>query len=379
MWRSIVIMVITVVVLAPQSAAATEPFGKPDRVERLKAIREEYAKARADFGKAIQAGTIKPDADGEYPGWAEIVKRFTKQAREVIDAEPADGVGLEALMFCLSDLGAGDLEPGLYRLVLKHHAASETIDPLVRQRSAPADFLRGVAAHSPHSRIRIWAKYHLAENLYRDGKPKEAEPLLEALKVDAEAKDLGGYTFGTLADTATRLLFEVRRLNVGQEAPEMDGTDLDDKPIKLSEFRGKVTLLVYWATWCGPCMAMVPHERALAERFAGKPFTIVGVNGDNLPLSGGIHLWGPDGKPIDDSARVKAAVEKHKISWRSFRSGNIGLATEWNVRSWPTVYLIDHRGIIRGKWKGDPGAKAVDPAVEKLVKVAEADQNKRHE
>jgi thiol-disulfide isomerase/thioredoxin len=219
----------------------------------------------------------------------------------------------------------------------------------------------------------LWATYHLAEHLYRGGKPKEAEPLLEALAADAGAKDLGGYTVGTLADTATRLLFEVRRLNVGQEAPELEGTDLDGQPIKLSQFRGQVTLLVFWATWCGPCMAMVPHERALAERFAGKPFTIVGVNGDTLPLKG-IHVTGPDGKPIDDSARVKAALEKHKISWRSFRSGNIGVAAEWNVRSWPTVYLIDHRGVIRGKWRGDPGAKELDPAVEELVKTAVAEQ-----
>jgi hypothetical protein len=47
---------------------------------------------------------------------------------------------------------------------------------------------------------------------------------------------------------------------------------------------------------------------------------------------------------------------------------------EWNVRSWPTVYLIDHRGIIRGKWKGDPGEKELDVAVEKVVKAAEAER-----
>jgi hypothetical protein len=52
-----------------------------------------------------------------------------------------------------------------------------------------------------------------------------------------------------------------------------------------------------------------------------------------------------------------------------------GIAAEWNVRSWPTVYLVDHRGIIRGKWKGDPGAKDLDAAVEKLVNVADAEKD----
>ena len=346
----------------------------PSRVDRLQSIRAEYAKAREDFGKAIRAGTIKPNEDGEYPGWAEVIKRFAKPARALIDADPADAVALDALLFSLNELGAGDIDPGLYQVALKHHVASEKIDPLIGAQSAPVDFLRGVAAQSPHEKIRLWANYHLAENRYAAGKPSEAEPLLEALKSNATAKELGGYTLGTLADTAGRLLFEIRRLNVGQEVPEVTGPDLDGTPLKLSESRGKVTLVVFWATWCGPCMEMVPHERALAERYAGKPFAIVGVNGDIL-RDANFNVTGADGKVIDDTERVKAAVDKNKITWRSFRNGQHGIGAEWNVRSWPTVYLVDHRGIIRGKWKGDPGAKALDAAVEKLVNVAEAEKD----
>jgi thiol-disulfide isomerase/thioredoxin len=360
--------------LAPLPAD-DKPAAKSGRAERLKAIQDEFTKARDDMGKAIRAGTLKPNADGDYPEWAELQKRFAKRTRELIDADPADAIALDALVFCLDDLGAGEAEPGLYQLVLKHHVASEKIDPLLRRRSAPVDFLRAVAAQSPHAKIRLWANYHLAENLYADGKPKDAEPLLEALGRDPVAKDQGGYGSGTLADTAGRLLFEIRRLSVGQEIPEIDGTDLDGKPLKLSGSRGKVTLLVFWATWCGPCMAMVPHERALAERYAGRPFAIIGVNGDTLPDEN-FRLQSADGKTIDDTARVKAAVEKHKITWRSFRNGQFGVGANWNVRAWPTVYLIDQRGIIRGKWKGDPGEKELDAAVEKLVKAAEAEPNK---
>jgi thiol-disulfide isomerase/thioredoxin len=304
-----------------------------------------------------------------------VIKRFAKPARELIDADPADAVALDALLFSLNELEVGDIDPGLYQVALEHHVASEKIDPLIGARSAPVDFLRGVAAQSPHEKIRLWANYHLAENRYAAGKPSEAEPLLEALKSNATAKELGGYTLGTLADTAGRLLFEIRRLNVGQEVPEVTGPDLDGTPLKLSEFRGKVTLVVFWATWCGPCMAMVPHERALAERYAGKPFAIVGVNGDIL-RDPNFTVTGADGKVIDHTERVKAAVDKNKITWRSFRNGVLHtIASEWNVRSWPTVYLVDHRGIIRGKWKGDPGAKDLDAAVEKLVNVAEAEKD----
>jgi thiol-disulfide isomerase/thioredoxin len=137
-----------------------------------------------------------------------------------------------------------------------------------------------------------------------------------------------------------------------------------------------VTMVVFWATWCKPCMNMVPHERALYERNADKPFAIVGVNGDVLPDENA-KVTTADGKVIDNSAAVQAAIEKHGIKWRSFRNGSFGLANQWNVRSWPTVYLIDHRGIIRGKWKGDPGEKELDAAVEKLVKAAETDKDRQ--
>src|SRR5262249_20973608 len=168
----------------------------------------------------------------------------------------------------------GDAEPDWYQPVLKHHTASAKVESLLRHRSAPVEFLREVAAQSPHARVRLWANYHLAGKLYDAGKGKEAEPLLEALGRDPGAKKLGGCGFGSPADTAGRLLFEVRRLNVGQEIPEIDGPDLDGQPLKLSASRGRVTLLVFWATWCAPCLAMVPHERALAQRYAGRPFTI---------------------------------------------------------------------------------------------------------
>ncbi len=351
---------------------------QPSRAERLKAIRDAYTKERDKFREAIRAGTIKPDADGNYPGWADMIERYAKSTLKLIDEDASDEVGCDALVFCIADLGIGgyQVDPNLYRLLLEHHAASEKIHSVLLLGVAPMDFLREVTAKSPHVNIRLWANYKLAEKLYAAGKAKEAEPLLEAISRDEEAKKIGGHVMGTLADTANRLLFEIRHLNIGQEVPEIDGEDLDGKPMKLSESRGKVTLLVFWATWCGPCMQMVPHERALAERYAGKPFVLVGVNGDTLPDKN-FTMTDADGKAVDDTARVKAAVEKNKICWRSFRNGQFTSAVNWNVRSWPTIFLIDHRGIIRGKWKGDPGEKTLDTAIEELVRTAEKAKDKK--
>src|SRR5262249_44465722 len=123
---------------------------KPGRAERLKKIQDEFQKARDDLAKAIRDGTIKPNADGDYTEWAEVQKRFAKPLQELIDADPADPVTLDAVLFLLTAVGAGDAEVRLYQLVSEHHLASEKIDPLIRRRSAPADFLRAVIAKSPH-------------------------------------------------------------------------------------------------------------------------------------------------------------------------------------------------------------------------------------
>jgi hypothetical protein len=102
---------------------------------------------------------------------------------------------------------------------------------------------------------------------------------------------------------------------------------------------------------------MYPHERSLVKRLEGKPFALVGVNSDQ------------------DTAELKKAMEKENITWRSFfDGGKIGgpIASRWAVQGWPTLFLIDHKGVIRKKWEGSPQpAELLDEEIEKLIKEAE--------
>ena len=83
----------------------------------------------------------------------------------------------------------------------------------------------------------------------------------------------------------------------------------------------------------------------------------------------GVHVGGLSPK------KLKEVTEKEKISWRSFvDAGNAGagpIATKWNLSATPTLYLIDHKGVIRYRWAGAPGAKIVDEALDKVIKEAE--------
>jgi hypothetical protein len=104
---------------------------------------------------------------------------------------------------------------------------------------------------------------------------------------------------------------------------------------------------------------MFPHERSLVKKMEGKPFALVGVNSDQ------------------DREALKPVLEKEQITWRSFwNGGGTGgpISTKWNVHGWPTLYVIDAKGVIRHKWVGSPGEEVMDEAIDKLVKHAEGDK-----
>ena len=73
-------------------------------------------------------------------------------------------------------------------------------------------------------------------------------------------------------------------------------------------------------------------------------------------------------------------MEKEKLTWRSFADpGELGqgaIVTRWNFPATPTMYVIDHKGVIRYKWVGGPGEKAIDAALAKLIQQAEGDARK---
>jgi peroxiredoxin len=157
-----------------------------------------------------------------------------------------------------------------------------------------------------------------------------------------------------LSEAARPFYFELSKLAIGKPAPEIEADDLDGVPFKLSQYRGKVVVLTFWATWCGPCMAMIPDERALVTRFEGKPFALLGINGD------------------EDASAANRAVREHQIRWRSWRDSTAkreSISTTWHVRAWPATYVIDHAGIIRHK---NVKGKELEAAVEQLLQKAAA-------
>jgi peroxiredoxin len=98
---------------------------------------------------------------------------------------------------------------------------------------------------------------------------------------------------------------------------------------------------------------MYPHERSLVKKLEGKPFALIGVNSD---------------KKRED---LKDVLKKEEITWRSFWNGgstNGPISNAWHVQGWPTLYLIDAKGVIREKWEGIPPEGEADKAIDDLLK-----------
>jgi hypothetical protein len=94
---------------------------------------------------------------------------------------------------------------------------------------------------------------------------------------------------------------------------------------------------------------MYPHERSLVKKLEGKPFALLGINSDQ------------------DRTALKDVLKKEEITWRSWWDGGSTsgpIATKWNVYGWPTIYVLDAKGVIRYR---DVRGEAMAQAVETLL------------
>lgn len=152
-------------------------------------------------------------------------------------------------------------------------------------------------------------------------------------------------------------LFEIEHLQVGCEAPEILGTTLAGMPFKLSDYRGKVVVLEFWTIGCGPCRQKAPKTAARLQHYAGQPFAHIGVH------------------TADNSIQaIRETANELGITWPVVldtpKAGTTmgPIATLWQVAGWPTVYVIDHEGIIRSNWARELEMKELVPALLEKVR-----------
>jgi cytochrome c biogenesis protein CcmG/thiol:disulfide interchange protein DsbE len=114
-----------------------------------------------------------------------------------------------------------------------------------------------------------------------------------------------------------------------KKAPEFTLTDANGAAVKLSDFRGKVVLLNFWATWCGPCKVEIPWFIEFQQTYKDRDFVVLGVSFDD-----------------DGWKSVKPYLEDKKINYRVM-IGSEEVAQQYGgVESLPTTFVVDKQGRI---------------------------------
>ena len=123
--------------------------------------------------------------------------------------------------------------------------------------------------------------------------------------------------------------------SVGSLAPDFILKDLDGKKVRLSDYRGKIVFLNFWATWCPPCRAEMPSMEKLNGKMNGTDFIIFAVS-------------------IDTSSpeRVANFIEKNGYTFDILHDSDQAVAKNYLVMGIPTTYIIDKKGIIVEKSVG---------------------------
>ena len=137
----------------------------------------------------------------------------------------------------------------------------------------------------------------------------------------AESNPFSEYTEALQAE-----MNKLSTLQPGQSAPDFTLKDLDGQAVSLSQFKDKVVLLDFWASWCGPCIADLPNLRKIKEQVAAQPVVFL-----NISLDANEGAW-------------KQAIAKHEIKGVHVRSEQVAQA--YNVSGIPRYYLVDPQGLI---------------------------------
>lgn len=339
-----------------------KPAAPVGRAGQLKNLRQAYD------GPAQKLQDEIDEAEAKYK---ELIVKQAEQAEEqigklldLVKEDPKDSVALETIEHLLQDqIEFLDEEQAasIFETLAQHHAASDKVVPIcaltaeLELSDAMRAFLGAVVAKNKNVEAKAWAQFALATAKYTEADAandlklfKEAELLFDKVVKEIPAES----TEGTPVDAAERYLFELRNLLPGMKAPDFESENLQGKTVKLSQQRGKVTLLVFWATWCEYCADLQPQQLDLLKKYSGKPFSIVAVSGD------------------DDVDTVKQHLANHSLPWTHWFNGpEGGVLDDWNVQAFPMIYVIDAAGVIQHRnIHGDE----LNKAVEALVKEAEA-------
>jgi peroxiredoxin len=168
-----------------------------------------------------------------------------------------------------------------------------------------------------------------------EGMFNEPEPKMDKIKKYFEGID-SSLKGNKHAKNIKTKLETIKAVAIGQKAPEFSAKNPDGKTISLKESLGKITIIDFWASWCGPCRQENPNVVALYNEFHEKGLNIIGVSLDRQ----------------GDTTKWKDAIAKDKLTWNqvsNLKFWEDPIAVQYGIKSIPATFLLDAKGTIIAK------------------------------
>jgi len=331
------------------STAQAEQKLKLDEEADLKTFKDyekHFKNEMKSYMGRYRAATTKEAKQEEFAN-RPMIKPFQLELTELLESSSVSDETKKGVQWWYRKARVEDHEDVVLRLILENFAEAEFIEEHIHK--LPYDL--------PHAEIEKYLRSILASNTFDTAEGEKAEMVKAELKSlkdtlltkHADEENINGIKLTELVEAQE---FE-SKLQIGKPVPDIVDQDLGGVEFKLSDYRGKVTMISFWGFWWGACLELFPHERSLVEQLSDKPFALIGVNSDG------------------DREEAFASAKKRDVPWRNFWNGEDGvmgpISVKWSVYSWPAIYLIDAKGIIR--YKNVRGAE-LDEAITKLMAEA---------
>lgn len=317
---------------SPDAIAAQSNAGGPNDPKACKTL-EQAADLERHGNKEAAAGEYRKANNQDGGQCATCLNHAYKLALESGDYKTAQAVVADQMPLATNDSDRAELHFRL-ALALQRRGAKEKTDALFRESCE--ELKTALALDPQYSRLHYLMGISLAYLHQDDVARSEFNTFLSQDKDDP-----------SLHERARRYAERVD-LARSRMAPPFSAATIDGQRISLDSLVGKVVLIDFWATWCPPCVAALPHIREIAREFKGQPLVIVSVSFDS------------------DDAKWRAFVARNGMTWVQIRDGKFTgpLAQVFDIRAIPATLSIDADGVLEEQHEGDV---AIDGNLKKLV------------